>query len=188
MVERLAAAEREDDDARALRQENEALLAARALALARARQGAPAEEECLAVVLFLVNEEKYALELSYIREVYPLLELTELPGVPPFVAGVVNVRGQIVAVNDLRQFFDLPAAGFSDKNRIIILKGEGMEFGLLADAVLGVRRIPLGEIVPSLPTLTGIRAQFLKGVSSEQVVILDGGKLLAAPQFLVGDR
>ncbi len=182
-----AAREVEEPEPAATCQENEAILKARALALARASKGARAEEESLEVVVFLVNEEKYALELPYIREVYPLLELTELPGVPPFVVGVVNVRGRIVAVNDLRQFFDLPFVGLSDKNRIIILHSPGQEFGILADAIVGIRRIPLGAIVPSLPTLSGIRAQFLKGVSGEQVAILDGGKLLSAPQLTVND-
>jgi purine-binding chemotaxis protein CheW len=63
-----------------------------------------------------------------------------------------------------------------------------MEFGILADVVLGVRRIPLTDIQPSLPTLTGIREDYLKGVTGEQVVILDAEKLLSDKKITVHEE
>ncbi|MBF0138163.1 MAG: purine-binding chemotaxis protein CheW [Magnetococcales bacterium] len=177
-----------EDESLAIQHENRAILKARAQALARVAQTRILDEEIIDVIEFSLNDEKYALELTCIREVYPLKELTELPGVPAFVAGLVNVRGQILSVNDIRKFFDMPRAGFSDKNRIIILFKPGMEFGILADAILGIRRIPRREILPTLPTLTGIRAQYLKGVTLDHTVILDGMELLADPKMIVNDR
>ncbi|MBF0152591.1 MAG: purine-binding chemotaxis protein CheW [Magnetococcales bacterium] len=174
-------------EAQAIRRENAAILHARARVLAQSTHNRMADDEVLDVIEFSLNEEIYALELLCIREVYPLKEITELPGVPPFVAGLVNVRGQILSVNDIRTFFDMPRTGSSDKSRIIILHSQSMELGILADAIMGIRRIPKREILPSLPTLTGIRAEFLKGVTFDRTVILDGAGLLADPKILVKD-
>jgi len=63
-----------------------------------------------------------------------------------------------------------------------------MVFGILADAILGVRRISLAEIQPSLPTLTGIREKYLKGITPERTVILDAGKLLADEEIVVQEQ
>jgi purine-binding chemotaxis protein CheW len=95
------------------------------------------------------------------------------------------VRGQILSVIDLKKFFDLPEKGLTDLNQVIVVQGDTMAFGILADAILGVRSIPLESIQPSLPTLTGIRAAHLKGVTSERLVILDATKLLADPTLIV---
>ncbi len=95
------------------------------------------------------------------------------------------MRGQIVSIVDLKRFFDLPARGLTDLNKVIIISDGRMEFGLLADAVSGVRQIPVQEIQPPLPTLTGGRADYLKGVTSDRLVVLDLAKLLADPKVKI---
>jgi purine-binding chemotaxis protein CheW len=69
--------------------------------------------------------------------------------------GIINVRGQILSVLDLKKFFDLPERGLTDRKGII-LHSDQTEFGILAAAILGVRAIPLQAIQPALPTLTGV--------------------------------
>ena len=108
-----------------------------------------------------------------------------LPGLPPFVLGVVNIRGQILSIIDMRVFFELSHEGFSDLNRIIILHSSEMKFGVLADTIQGVCQVPEKEILTSMPTLTGIRAKYLRGISKDHRVILDGGKLLSDPKIVV---
>jgi len=161
------------------------ILRERAEALARStdERGGPDEE--VTVVEFMLAHERYALELSYIREVYPLKDLTPLPGVPDFILGIVNVRGQILSIVDIRRFFELPERGLTNLNQVIILQSDDMEFGLLADEILGTRSIPRSAIQTSLPTLTGIRAAYLKGVTGDRLVILDGGKILADEKMVV---
>jgi purine-binding chemotaxis protein CheW len=161
------------------------VLKARATALAREPDLREPLEEQLAVVEFLLARETYAVESSFVREVYPLRDLTPLPGTPGFVAGIINVRGQIVSIIDLKTLFGLPAKGLTDLNKVIILRDKNMEFGLLADAVVGVRRISLPQIQPPLPTLTGIRAQYLRGVTRDRLVILDVARILADPTIIV---
>ena len=168
-------------------QQWQSILKARAQALAQAPEQVAATE-CLEVVTFLLAYETYGIETAYVREVYPLKDLTPLPCTPPFVAGIVNVRGQVISVIDIKKFFDLPEKGLTDLNKVIILSDGVMEFGILADAVVDVRHIPLGEIQSGLPTLTGIREDYLRGVTAERLVILDAAKLLTDNNIIVHEE
>src|SRR5437773_2372620 len=163
-------------------------LRTRANALARELKPDETGTARIEVVEFVVAYEKFAIESSYVREVHPLKELTRLPGTPAFVLGVINVRGQIVSVVDPKQLFGLPQKGLTDLNKVILISDGKMEFGLLADAVLGLRHIPLEELQPSLPTLTGLLAELLKGVTSERLVVLNAARLLSDPGLVVHQK
>lgn len=168
--------------------ERRRILRERALALAREeKKDAEDSGESIRVVEFLLASERYAVETVYVREVRPLGEFAPLPGTPPFVLGVLSVRGRIVSVIDIRRFFDLPEKGLTDLNRVLVLDDGNVEFGLLADGILGVRSVPLGSIQPSLPTLSGIRGEHLKGVTGERLVILDAARLLSDDRMAVRD-
>lgn len=164
------------------------VLRARAKALAREPESRQATAAALDVIEFGLAHERYAIEAAYVREVHPLEDLTPLPGTPPFLAGIVNVRGRILAVIDLKRFFDLPSPGITDAHKIILVYTAEMELGILADTVLGMRSIPQDTIQPSLPTLTGLREEYLKGVTAEQLVILDAARILADGKIVVHDE
>ena len=107
--------------------------------------------------------------------------------------GIVNLRGEILPVIDIRKFFDLPEKGLTNLNKVIVLESAGsksgdMVFGTLADAISGVCRIPRAGIQPSLPTLTGIRDDYLVGVTAERVVVLDAEKLLHDEKLIVNEQ
>jgi len=165
--------------------EKSKMLKERARALAKEPKGIEEDESHLEVVEFMLAHERYALELTHIREVYPLKELTPLPGTPDFVLGIINIRGQILSIIDIKRFFDLPEKGLTNLNQVIILQSDEMEFGILADEILGTRLIPASVIQSSLPTLTGIRAEYLKGVTGDRVVILDGEKIVSDEKIVV---
>jgi purine-binding chemotaxis protein CheW len=169
-------------------EEKKKILKARAKVLAQEPKGEAVAEEYLEVVEFLLSYEKYGIESSYVREVYPMKELTLLPSTPSFVLGIINVRGQILSVIDLKKFFDLPGKGLTDLNKVIILHSDRMEFGILADGIMGVRDVSLNELQPSLPTLTGVREEYLKGVTRERMVILDAAKLLSDEKIIVHEE
>lgn len=161
--------------------------------LARARMLAQqpeqeADTETIEVVTFLLAYETYAIETAFVREVYPLKELTPLPCTPPFIAGIVNVRGQVMSVIDIKKLFELPANGLTDLNKVVIISDGVMEFGILADAILDVRNIPLHELQHGLPTLTGVREDYLKGVTAERLVVLDAAKLLHSDNIIVHEE
>ena len=165
--------------------ETKRILKARAEALAREPAPAQAAGGHIEVVEFVLAYERYAVETRYVREVSPLENLTPLPCTPAFILGIVNLRGEILSVIDLKKFFELPEKGLTDLNKVIVLEAENMRFGILADAVSGVRRVRVDEIQPSLPTLTGVREAYLKGVTAERMVILDADKILADERIIV---
>ena len=164
------------------------ILRARARTLARPPGEVPAAATLLDVLEFRLARERYGLETRYVREVFPLRDLTPLPCTPPFVLGIVNLRGRILPVLDLKQLFELPEQGLTDLHRIILVQGVELELGLLADAVVGVRSIPADSVQQSLPTLTGIRSDYLKGVTAERVVVLDAARILADPRIIVHEE
>ncbi|HEV8368588.1 MAG TPA: chemotaxis protein CheW [Pyrinomonadaceae bacterium] len=140
------------------------------------------------VLEFRLAEERYALESAYVQEVQPLKDLAPLPCTPSFVVGIVNVRGRIVPVLDLKTFLELPVKGLTDLHRIILVRGDDFEVGVLADVIVGVRSIPDDTLQPSLPTLTGVRDEYLKGVTAERLVILDLKRILTDPRIIVHDE
>lgn len=164
------------------------VLRARARALARPVEDVPEAATQVEVLEFRLAAEQYAVETAYVSAVHPLKDLTPLPCTPPFVRGIVNVRGLILPVVDLKQFFDLPEQGLTDLHRIILVQGNDMTLALLADAVVGVRSISADSLQTSLPTLTGIRSDYLKGVTAERLVVLDVARILADPNIIVHDE
>ena len=168
--------------------EEKDILRARARALAHEPPGEEEGAECIEVLEFLLAHETYGIELRYVSETRPLRELTPVPCTPPFVLGLINARGRILSVIDIRKFFDLPEKGLTELNNVVVIHDGGMEFGILADAVIGARTIPLSELHPSLPTLTGVREEYLKGVTKERTVVLDGKKLLGDGKIIVHEE
>lgn len=164
------------------------VLRQRAQALARPAERRETGSAAIGLLEFSLAHERYAVETQYVREVFPLKELTPLPSTPPFIRGVVNLRGRILPVLDLKKFFDLPEKGLTDLHRIIVVSGNGLELGLLADAVATVRSVSVESLQTALPTLTGIREQYLKGLTSERLVVLDLSRLLADPEIVVHEE
>jgi len=169
------------------REEKAEILKARAKILAQALEEERTDAEFIDVVAFTLAYEEYAIESSYVREVYPMRELTPVPGAPPFALGIINVRGQILSVIDIKKFFELPEKGLTDLNKVIIIYDDKMEFGILADVVIGIRSIMTKDLQPSIPGFTGIRAQYLKGVTGDRMAVLDAAKLLSDTSILVRD-
>ena len=167
--------------------------AARRVLEARARAAArpparPDDAGRLEVLAFSVSGETYGVETCHVREVCQLKDLTAVPCTPPFIAGVMNLRGRILAIVDPRKFFGLPARGLTELNRVIVLRGGDNELGLLVDAIEAVRSVHASDLQESLPTLTGIRAKLLKGVTGQMLAVLDGGQLLADAALRVNEH
>lgn len=164
------------------------ILRDRAKLLARDLSNNAAPGASLEIVEFRLAYERYGIESSCIREICPLKDLVPLPSTPAFVLGLINVRGQIVSVIDIKKFFDLPHKGLTDLNKVLILRTSHMEAGILADAILSVRRLEIKDLQPALPTLTGIRSDYIKGITKDSLVILDAEKLLMDERILVDEN
>lgn len=145
------------------------------------------EGKCIDVLEFRLAYENYAVEISWVQEVQPLKSFVSLTGMPSFVMGIVNVRGQVYSLVDIKRFFELPDKGLSDLNKVIIIKNDDIEFGILVDSITGVKSVAVEELQPSLPTLTGTRQQYLMGVTPDQLIVLDAEKILTDKDLIVND-
>lgn len=165
--------------------EKQIALKRRAKALAIKSKEEKDSEASIEVVEFLLAHERYAFELSCASEVYSFKDCTNVPCTPPFVVGVINIRSRILSVVDLKDFFELPKQRATEHSKVIILSNDDMEFGILVDELLGINSIGVKDIQPSLPTLTGLRALYLKGVSAGGLVLLDGMRILQDKRIVV---
>ena len=164
------------------------ILKKRAGLLSREARPIGKKEEQIAMVEFVLAHENYAIESKYISEVYQLKEFTPIPCTPDFVLGVINLRGSILSILNFKKFFDLPDKGIADFNKIIIINSEFNKFGILSDSIIGVRSIRASEIQPPLPTLTGIRKTYLKGILEDRIIVLDAAKIISDPNIIVHEE
>lgn len=169
-------------------EEKRTVLRSRAKRLAQELEKRGADTDCLEVLEFLLAQETYAIETRFIREVYPMTELTPLPCTPAFVFGLINVRGQILTVMDMKKFFDLPEKGITNLNKVVVVRKETLELGILADEIIGIRNIPVNELQPPLSTMTGIYADYLKGITGERLTVLDMERFLTDRRLIVNEE
>ena len=175
-------------DEAATQRANQRILQTRADALAVEGQAANSALEQIEVLEFILAHEHYAVETNWVREVYPLKTLTPLPCVPVFVMGIVNIRGRLVSIIDLKRFFGLPDKGITDLNKIIVLQDGAMEFAVLADLVVGVHKILSVELQATAPALSDARLSYLKGVTAQRLIVLDGKQLLNDARIVVNEE
>lgn len=146
----------------------------------------------LDVIAFGLGAETYAIETSFVREVLNLRALTPVPGTPPFVAGIINVRGQIQTVIDLGHFLDLPPRPSPQTQRVIWLCGAGLcesdvEIGVLADTIAGARRLDPNDIQTALPAMLGAAGNYVRGVTDDALIVLEAARILEDERLIIDD-
>jgi purine-binding chemotaxis protein CheW len=144
-----------------------------------------ADEPPAQYLTFALGEEVFAMDIRTVREIIQYGPMTPVPLMPPFVRGVINLRGAVVPVIDLKARFGQPAAAVGKKSCIVIFDavrhGERVELGLLVDAVSEVIDIPPSQIEPPPNFGTAVRRDFIRGmgkVASRFVIILEPDKAL----------
>jgi purine-binding chemotaxis protein CheW len=132
------------------------------------------------VLVFELAGEKYGVDVMMIRAVRTIQQVTRVPGTPSFYPGVINVRGQIITVLDLRSFFEVATRTEALPEEVIIVQGNQLRLGLLAERVLGIQNVPQAAVKPleSLP--------YSRGMTAERVIILNMSQLLNDSRLIVG--
>ncbi|HEY9899723.1 MAG TPA: chemotaxis protein CheW [Pantanalinema sp.] len=146
----------------------------------------------LQLASFRLAEEEYAVDISAVQEIVRMSSITRVPRAPSFVEGVVNLRGKIVPVIDLRRRFGMASAEPTKATRIIIVDVAGKTVGLIVDAVREVLRLD-SEAVSATPELvaSGIDAAFFKGVGQlgdRLIILLDLQRLLSMEEIAALDK
>lgn len=135
---------------------------------------------------FLIGEEVYAIEIKLVTEIISIQPITELPGLPAYLKGVVNIRGKIIAVMDVRLRFDLMPVEYNQRTCIVIIKVRDTSIGLIVDHVSEVLSISDENINPPPDIINGLENKIVKaiGISDENVnLILDCEQLLSGYDF-----
>ena len=146
------------------------------------------DESIMEVVVFNLAAERYAVESTCVREVYPLTELTPLPCTPPFVMGIMNVRGDILAVIDLQVFLGLPAGSPVQRDHVIIVESADSIFGILTDASTEAASYPLRTLENSQPAMPGIRGFVVQDETGTRVSLLDIPGISSDKRLLVHEH
>jgi purine-binding chemotaxis protein CheW len=140
------------------------------------------EEEILQLVTFHVDEEEFGVGILDVREINRMMEITRVPHAPPFVEGVVNLRGQVIPVVDLRKRFRLGEVERDKNTRIVVVELGETVVGFLVDSVSEVLRVPMSIVEPPPPIVGSIDSEYIEGVvklEDRLLILLDLRRLLS---------
>lgn len=137
------------------------------------------------IVEFFLSPERYGIEEKYVSEALSLKEITPIPGTPPFVMGVINLRGRIVSIINLKILFNLKERGLTELNKVLILKNEIMEFGIIADSIIGNKLIDTGTLSAPPLTLDHLGLEFISAVDPSGLIFLNAEKILKSKNIVV---
>ncbi len=133
-------------------------------------------------MLFKTAEEVYGIEIKYVTEIIELQRITEVPDMPNYVKGVINLRGRVIPVIDIRLRFSMEAREYDDRSCIIVVNIDETSIGFVVDTVAEVQDIPEGDIepAPNFKTKSG-KERYISGmgkVGDEVKILLDVSKIL----------
>lgn len=139
-----------------------------------------AEEKIHQLVTFYLGEEIYGIDILDVQEIIRLQKITEVPRTADFVEGVINLRGKVIPVIDLRKRFNLPQKEESKDTRVIVVEIDSKVIGMIVDGVSRVLRLSGSAIDPPSPIVAGVDSNYIKGVGKIDhtlVVLLDLHKI-----------
>lgn len=130
---------------------------------------------------FHLAGEDYGIEIQYVIEIIGILNITDVPDMPAFIRGVINLRGKVVPIMDVRARFNMEARDYDDRTCIIVVNIDGTEVGLVVDEVSEVMDIPEANVEPAPRTSRDSENSYIQGmgkVNNNVKILLDVHKLL----------
>ena len=133
-------------------------------------------------IAFKLDKEEFAFEISVVKEIFPTQNITKVHRSPSYIEGVMNLRGKLVTVIDLRKRFGLPSTEKNKETRIVVVEMGDTTVGMVVDAVTEVLRISSDSIEPPSPLVTTVDSTFITGIAKVEerlIILLDLGKVLS---------
>ena len=134
------------------------------------------------LVVFQLGAELYGVEISRVHEIIRLQTVTRVPRAPSFVEGVINLRGKVIPVVDLRRRFGLPSAQHTRASRIVVVEIGDQVVGMVVDSVSEVLRVSGTTVEPPSPVVAGVDSEYIHGIAKlpeRLVILLDLDRVLA---------
>lgn len=138
-------------------------------------------EEVIQLVSFTIDQEEFGLDIQSIQEINRMVEITRVPNSPEFVSGVINLRGKVIPIIDLRKRFGFPSKESDRNTRIIVVELSGMVVGFVVDSVSEVLRIPKNITEPPPSIVAGIGSEYITAVAKLEnrlLILLDLERIL----------
>jgi purine-binding chemotaxis protein CheW len=143
------------------------------------------DDELIQLVTFSIGEEEFGVDILKVQEIIRTMEITKVPRAPEFVEGVINLRGKVIPIVDLRKRFGLETRDHDKHTRIIVIEINQMIVGFVVDSVSEVLRIPANTVEPPPPVVSGLESDYISGVGKLQdrlLILLDLNRLLSGEE------
>ncbi len=140
------------------------------------------DSSLIQLVTFKIGEEEFGVDILKVQEIIRMMPITKVPNAPDFVEGVINLRGKVIPVIDMRRRFGMSATAHDSQTRIKVMDLQGQIVGFVVDAVCEVLRIKESTIEPPPPVVAGIGSEYMRGVGKLEdrlLILLDLDKLLS---------
>ena len=139
-------------------------------------------DELLQLVTFSTGDEEFGVDILRVQEIIRTMAITKVPKAPEFVEGVINLRGKVIPIIDLRRRFGLQPKTHDKHTRIIVIEINTMIVGFVVDSVSEVLRIPASTVEPPPPVVAGLESEYISGVGKLEdrlLILLDLDRLLS---------
>lgn len=143
------------------------------------------------LISFALMEEVYGVPISMVQEIIRIQPITQIPRAPEYVEGVINLRGRIIPVIDLKRRFGLGCAEQTKNTRVVVVTVGTVTVGLVVDAVSEVLRLKDEDVEPPSPIVSSVDAEYIKGVGKigdKLIILLDTEKILSNDERAVLGR
>jgi len=133
------------------------------------------------VVSFKLGPEEYGVDIAQVQEINRMVTVTNVPRAPAFMEGVINLRGQLIPIIDLRTRFGMPRAEHTKNTRIVVTEVGTKRVGMVVDSVSEVLRLPLDAIEPAPDMISGVDTEYIRGVgkmNDRLIILLDLAKVV----------
>ncbi|MDL2285674.1 chemotaxis protein CheW [Desulfovibrio sp. OttesenSCG-928-F07] len=141
------------------------------------------DDELIQLVTFSIGEEEFGVDILVVSEIIRTMEITKVPRAEEFVEGVINLRGKVIPIIDLRRRFSLVSKEYDKNTRIIVIEISNMIVGFVVDSVSEVLRIPSSTVEPPPAVVAGVDSEYISGVGKlhdRLLILLDLDKLLSS--------
>lgn len=133
------------------------------------------------LVVFRMSDSEFGLDIRHVREVIRVPEMTRMPRTPAFVVGIINLRGRILPVLDLKKRFNLPPVETGPETRVMIVEWRGQALGFLVDRVHEVVKVPASAVAQPADLVLAVAGQYLEGIVESRdrlIILLDLDRIL----------
>ena len=141
--------------------------------------------EMIQVVSFSLGNEEYGVDIAQVQEINRMVQITHVPRAPHFMEGVINLRGQLIPIIDLRARFGMKRVEHTKNTRIVVTEIGSKRVGMVVDAVSEVLRIPVEQVEEAPEMISGVETEYIRGVGKlgdRLIIMLDLQRVISASE------